>query len=164
MSRTHTTSAAPAPSLRPATFAFSTKSKAIIDAIHSEKGNPNHLTYVNARHEAALRTWAADRLPGLSRKRKALAKYISDADQGKLHVSAKTMAFWQEKKAASELLLTVFEKGSEADSELTGDALSDRQQFYAEAREAWEVNLKGVLEKVNAEVIGPFSLGEELER
>ncbi|KAG5352276.1 hypothetical protein C0989_003024 [Termitomyces sp. Mn162] len=162
MSRTHTTSSAPAPSLRPATFAFSTKSKAIIDAIHSEEGNPNHLTYVNARNETALRALAADRLPGLSRQHKALAKHISDADQGKLHVSAKTKAFWQEKMVAVELLLAVFEKSNEGDSELAGDALSDRQQFYAEAHKSWEVGLKVVLDKVNGEVIGPFSLGDQL--
>ncbi|KAG6868596.1 hypothetical protein C0993_000622 [Termitomyces sp. T159_Od127] len=100
MSRTHTTSTAPAPSLRPATFAFSAKSKIIIDAIHSEEGNPNHLAYVNARNEVALRTLATDKLPVLIRREKALAKYISEAEQGKLHVSAKTKAFWQEKKTA----------------------------------------------------------------
>ncbi|KAG6890425.1 hypothetical protein C0995_008779 [Termitomyces sp. Mi166 len=162
MSRTHTTSTAPAPSLRPATFAFSTKSKTIIDAIHSEEGNPNHLTYVNARNEAALRTLAEDKLPALMRKQKALAKYISDAEQEKLHVSVKTKAFWQEKKTAVELLLTVFEKSNERDLELARDALRDRQQFYAEAHKAWEIDLKGVLDKVNGEVIGPFSLGDQL--
>lgn len=160
MSRTHTTSTAPAPSLRPATLAFSTKSKIIIDAIHSEEGNPNHLGYVNARDEATLRTLAAEKLPGLARKQKVLAKYIAEAEQGELHVSAKTKAFWQEKKTAVQLLLTVFEKSTEGDSELVGDALRDRQEFYKEARRCWEVSLKGVLDKLNSEMIGPFSLGQ----
>ncbi|KAG6882139.1 hypothetical protein C0992_012640, partial [Termitomyces sp. T32_za158] len=103
-------------------------------------------------------TLAADRLPGLTRKQKALAKYISEAEQAKLQVSAKTKAFWQEKQNAVQVLLTVFEESNKGDSELVGDTLRDRQEFYKEAHRSWEVGLKGVLEKVNGEVIGPFSL------
>ncbi|KAG6911980.1 hypothetical protein DXG01_000228 [Tephrocybe rancida] len=162
MSRTRTTSQAPAPALRPATIEFSTKTKTIIDALHSEEGNPNHLGFVNARNDVALRTLAADKLQRFTRIEKALSQYISDAEQDKLHVSAKTKTFWQEKKAAVTGLLAVIENGNTADAELTADALSKREQFYAEARKSWEVNLKAVLDKVNSEVIGPYSLGDQL--
>ncbi|KAG6842231.1 hypothetical protein C0991_000201 [Blastosporella zonata] len=162
MSRTRTTSHAPAPALRPATVAFSTKTKTIVDALHSEEGNPNHLTYVNARNEAALRALTADKLPVLTRIHRALTQYISDAEQNKLQVSVKTKTFWQGKKAAVAALLAVIENGQQADAELTGDTLRDREQFYAEAQKSWEVSLKDVVLKVNSEVIGPYSLGDQL--
>ncbi|KAG6857539.1 hypothetical protein H0H87_000138 [Tephrocybe sp. NHM501043] len=161
-SRTRTTSHAPAPALRPATIAFNTKTKTIIDALHSEGGNPNHLAYVNARNEAALQMLTVEKLPVLTRKHKALDQYISDADNDKLQVSLKTKDFWQRKKEAVAVLLAVIENGQKADAKLTGEALRQREQFYAEARKSWEVSLKEVVVKVNSEVIGPFSLGDQL--
>ncbi|KAG6851078.1 hypothetical protein H0H93_002970 [Arthromyces matolae] len=148
ISRTHTTSAAPAPSLSPATIAFTTKSKVIIDAIHSEKGDPNHLTYVNARNQAALRTLAQERLQGLILRQKALTMHISDAEQGRTNISTKTKTFWQDKKSAIEELLAVMDKCDKTDAELTGDALDVRKQFFAEAENSWEA-LKDVLVKLS---------------
>ncbi|KAF8078647.1 hypothetical protein FPV67DRAFT_1465941 [Lyophyllum atratum] len=161
MSRTHTTSTAPAPALAPATIAFATKSKSIIDDLHSEDANPNLLKYINARNQAALQSLAGETLPVLTHRQKALAKYLSEAEEEKIHVSVKTKAFWQEKKAAVEVLLKVVENAHKSDTELDKDAQAKRADFYTRARQAWEVALKNLLVKVNNEIIGPYSLGDQ---
>ncbi|KAG6825313.1 hypothetical protein H0H92_004085, partial [Tricholoma furcatifolium] len=161
-SRTRTTSSAPAPTLHPATIAFSTRSKAIIDVLHSKEGDPNYLTSHNARNEASLRTLAADKLAVLSRKHKVLEQYISDAEQDKLQISLKMKPLWQAKKTGVDTLLAVMEDGQKLNGELSVDALREREQFYAEARQAWEIGLTKVLVTVNNDIIGPFLLGDQL--
>jgi len=161
MSRTRTTSTAPAPALAPATIAFATKSKSIIDDLHSDDANPNHLRYINARNEATLRSLADETLLALTRRQKALVQYLSNADQEKIHVSGKTKAFWHEKKAAVEALLEVVENAHKTETELDNDGQTKRVGFFAEARRAWEVALKNLLIKLNNEMIGPYSLGDQ---
>ncbi|GLB36128.1 putative glutathione S-transferase, N-terminal domain [Lyophyllum shimeji] len=161
MSRTHTTSSAPAPALAPATIAFAAKTKSIIDDLHSDDANPNHLRYMNARNDAALRSLAGEILHALTGRQKALANYISDAEQEQIQVSVKTKAFWQEKKAAVDSLLEVVENAHKAETELDEEGKIKRAAFYAEARRAWEVALKDALVKVNNEIIGPYSLGDQ---
>ncbi|KAF5385320.1 hypothetical protein D9615_001504 [Tricholomella constricta] len=161
ISRTHTTSTAPAPALAPATIAFASKTKTIIDVIHSEDANPNHLAYTNARDDTALRTLASETLPALTGKQKSLARYITDAEQEKIHVSEKTKAFWRDKKAAVDVLLEVVENADKSEAELDTDAQAKRAEFYTEARHAWGVALKDVLIKVDNEHVGPYTLGDQ---
>ncbi|KAG5647963.1 hypothetical protein DXG03_006997 [Asterophora parasitica] len=161
-SRTHTTSSAPAPALAPATIAFASKSKNIIDILHSDNANPNHLRYVNARNDAALQTLASQTLPGLRGKQKALDRYIADAEGEKISVSEKTKAFWREKKAAVDVLLEVVENADKAEGELDAVDQGKRAEFYTEARQAWEVSLKDALVKINSEHIGPYTLGDQI--
>lgn len=158
-SRTQTTSSAPAPALTPATVAFATACKVIIDDLHSESGNPNSLRYLNARDDGSLQALAREILPCLAQKRKTLARYISDAKKENINVSKKTENFWQDKKLATEVLLNVLEHASKAEGDLDEDGKVQRAEFYKEARHAWEVALKELLIKVNHEVIGPYCLG-----
>ncbi|RDB29504.1 hypothetical protein Hypma_015549 [Hypsizygus marmoreus] len=161
MSRTHTTSALPAPALAPATIAFSMKSKTIIHYLHSELGNPNNLRYLNARDDASLRSLSAELYPVFQQKQQTLAQYITEAEEEKIHASVKTSNFWREKKSAVEVLLSVYENGGKAESELDEDAKAQREEFFKEARKAWEVDLRDILIKVNSEIIGPYSLGDQ---
>jgi hypothetical protein len=159
VSRTHTTSSAPAPTLTPATIAISTTCETIIGDLHSEEGNPNNLLYLNARDETSLRILAKETIPSLSGKQKALAQHISNAENKKIHVSQKVIKFWSEKKAAAELWLEVLENANQSDTELDADARAKRSEFFSVAQEAWEVALSNTLTKLSREIIGPYALG-----
>jgi len=158
MSRTHTTSSAPAPTLTPATIAVSETCDAIIEDLHSDEGNPNNLGYLNARDEKYLPSLAKEIVPSLLGKQKALAQNISNAEDKKIHVSQKVIMFWSEKKAAAELWLDVLQDASQSDAELDADAKARRLEFFGEARNAWEVGLSSALTKLSSEIIGPYAL------
>jgi len=160
-SRTHTTSTAPAPSLAPATVAFNTRSKNVISNLHSVDANPNHLRYFNARTEEELRLLAIETTSTLVRKQQVLDKYISDAERDSTYAPAKTVKLWKEKSVANKLLLEVVESAAKPYAELDQEAKEKRDNFYEEARRAWEA-VKPVLHKINEEIVGPFSLGDQL--
>lgn len=159
MSRTHTTSSAPAPALTPATIAVSVICDTIINDLHSDEGNPNNLGYLNARDEKSLPILAKEIVPSLLGKQKALAQNISNAEDKQIHVSPKVIVFWSEKKAAVEFWLDVLQDASRSDSELDADTKARRSEFFGEARNAWDVGLSNILTKLSREIIGPYALG-----
>ncbi|KAF8898770.1 hypothetical protein BD779DRAFT_1485460 [Infundibulicybe gibba] len=160
-SRTHTTSNAPAPALTPATIAFTEASNVIIEALHSEAGNPNYLRYVNARDHASLAALATELLPSLTDKHKVLTGYISAAENDKIAASEKTKNFWREKKVALEVLISVYSNADKEEGVLGEDAKRERADFFETAKTVWGESLKGVLLKVNQEAIGPYTLGDQ---
>lgn len=159
MSRTHTTSSAPAPTLMPATIASGTTCEAVIDELHSEEGNPNNLLYLNARDEISLRNLAKETLPSLTGKQKALAENISNAENKKINVSQKVIKYWNEKKAAAELWLEVLQDANRSNTNLDPDAKAKRSDFFSVSRDAWEVALSNTLTKLSREIVGPYALG-----
>lgn len=161
VSRTNTTSSAPAPALAPATIAFSaTASKIIDDVLHSEGGSPNTLLYMNARDDASLQQLAKILVPFLTARSQALAGYISEGESGAVKASEKTKKFWLEKKAANDTLLSVMSQGDKPSSGLDASAKATRDEYFANAKQAWEVSLKDNLVQLNGELIGPYSLGK----
>jgi hypothetical protein len=159
LSRTRTTSSAPAPALTPATIAIATTCEAIIEDLHSEQGNPNNLRYLNARDETSLRNLANETVPSLVGKQKVLMQYISDAENKRIHVSPKVINLWSEKKAAAELWLPVLRDASQSNAALDDDAKAKISEFFSVARDAWEVALSNSLIKLSKEIIGPYALG-----
>lgn len=161
VSRTNTTSSAPAPSLAPATIAFlSTSTKIIDDILHSEGGSPNTLLYMNARDDASLKTLAKELVPFLTARQQALAGHLSESESGTTHISEKTKNFWKEKKAATSTLLDVMKEADKTSAELNETARAARNDYFANAKSYWEVALKENLVKLNGELIGPYALGE----
>ena len=79
-----------------------------------------------------------------------LKGYITDAEEGKIHISEKVKTFWRTKLATHEELLKVLEP--------TGDE-GLKKQYLEKANQVWQVGLKEVLEKVNKELVGPYALG-----
>lgn len=136
-----------------------TTCKSIIELLHSEEANPNHLWYLNARTGKALNALSQDLLPSLIGRQKALAKYISDAESDAVQVSVKVKALWKEKKTALDTLLDVLSDVEVGESQLGDEAKAKREEFLKIAHVAWEVNLKNVLTKLNAEIVGPYTLG-----
>ncbi|THV04974.1 hypothetical protein K435DRAFT_816816 [Dendrothele bispora CBS 962.96] len=159
LSRTNTTSDAPAPTLTPATIAFLATSKTIVDDIlHSEAADPNNLTYVNARDEASLHLLAESLIPFFKGRQKALNGYLADPE---IRVTEKVKNFWKTRKEATEALLAVYEKAETPGNQLSEDDKKRRQEFFETAKSTWEVGLSKLLLKLNAEIIGPYSLGEQ---
>jgi len=162
VSRTHTTSSAPAPALAPATISFSDTSMKIIDGtLHSEESSPNTLTYLNARDLDSLRTLAKAILPLFIARQSALAGYLSDAECENIHVSDKTKKFWQDKKAETEVLLHVYLNAEKSDDELEPEDKKKREEYLAKATAAWEA-MKNTLITLSKELIGPYALGDQL--
>jgi hypothetical protein len=161
ISRTHTTSSAPAPALAPATIAFSDASSKIIDSIlHSEGASPSTLLYMNARDDASLQVLAKALVPFLTSRQQALEGYISEAASGTSPISEKTKAFWKDKKAATETLLDIMICADKTSAQLNQAGKLARDDYFTNARTCWEVELKESLVKLNSQIIGPYSLGK----
>ena len=104
---------------------------------------------MNARDASVLSQYSSVLRPFLSGRIEALTSYASSQDTATVKVSAKTRAFWEEKKLAAEkLLASIDAEGKE------------REEYYENSKAAWEVGLGAVLNKLSAEVVGPFTLGE----
>ncbi|KAH7925182.1 hypothetical protein BV22DRAFT_1195345 [Leucogyrophana mollusca] len=152
-SRTHTTSAAPAPSLSPATIAFATTSAKIIDEIHSSDVSPETLQHLNARDPASLQILAKSLAPTLKARQEALTGYLSDSEGEDAQISEKTRTFWKDKKTATETLLAVF-----TSAESSGDV----DEYFAQAKKTWEAIMPRLLLQVNKDIIGPYVLGDQV--
>ncbi|KAF8974056.1 hypothetical protein BDZ97DRAFT_1912489 [Flammula alnicola] len=162
ISRTQTTSSAPAPALSPATIAATMTCKIIIDEIlHNELANPNTLAYVNARDDASLRLLAKERLPSLKQRQKALTDYLSQAENGSIRVSDKVKKLWIEKLDAITAILAVLLEAQKAQTGLDERGKANRVAFFRTARQAWEINLSEVLTQLSKEMVGPYTLGDQ---
>ncbi|KZT65595.1 hypothetical protein DAEQUDRAFT_697049 [Daedalea quercina L-15889] len=160
-SRTHTTSDAPAPSLSPATIAFSAVSTKLIDLLHSPAADPNALKYMNARTSDDLRGLAASERPKFVARRAALAQLLADNEQAKIRVSEKTRAFWEVKKVATEKFLDVYDEADTPEEKLDAKARERREVFLKDAADAW-AHVRDVLTQLNQDLIGPYALGDQV--
>jgi len=115
MSHTHTTSAAPAPALSPATVALSSTAKTMIMLIHSTPTSPEFLFYYNARDLPALRTVAPSISASLKGRKGALERYLAENESKEVRVSEKTKTFWLEKKKEAEDLLSILDDADKSD-------------------------------------------------
>ncbi|PPQ80805.1 hypothetical protein CVT25_001930 [Psilocybe cyanescens] len=162
LSRTQTTSSAPAPSLTPATIAATNSCKVIIDDIlHVEEANPNTLHYVNARDDESLRALAKEVVPSLTQRQKVLSDHLIQAEQGTARVSDKVKKLWLDKLEAINVILTVLVDAETPENQLGEQARAQRQAFYKTSRQAWETNLSQVFTQLSKEMVGPYALGDQ---
>ncbi|KAK0208233.1 hypothetical protein DFS33DRAFT_424753 [Desarmillaria ectypa] len=160
-SQTHTTSPAPAPSLTPATIAFTETSAELIELVHTDEVNPDNLKYMNARDMDSLKSLAREMLPVLYTRRDVLSRYISDASSGTIQVSEKVTALWKEKKAATEVLLGLYKNAEFSESALDPEEKSKRAEYFEMAKCA-RASLGRALLRLEKDIIGPFALGDQL--
>jgi hypothetical protein len=156
MSHTHTTSAAPAPVLSPATVAMSSTAKIIIALLHSAPASPELLFYFNARDLSTFRTVALSVTAFLKGRKDALERYLTEDESKEVRVSEKTKTFWLEKKSTTEDLLSAINDADKSDSEPGRKAC---EVYFEKTKAAWEVGLALVLNKLCKEFVGPFALG-----
>ncbi|KAF9568412.1 hypothetical protein CPC08DRAFT_739654 [Agrocybe pediades] len=162
LSHTHTTSTAPAPALTPATIEATTLARSIIDLLHAERANPNTLRYVNARDDKSLRVLAHELLPSMQDRSHTLSDYLAQAGNGSLRVSEKVKKLWMDKLDAINVILAVFAEADKPESELSDQAKAHRVAFFKTARQAWETNLTEVLTQLSKEMVGPYTLGDQM--
>ncbi|KIJ21778.1 hypothetical protein PAXINDRAFT_165173 [Paxillus involutus ATCC 200175] len=151
-SRTNTTSSAPAPSLSPATVGFADTSGKIVNAVHSEVVAPETLHHLNARDPQSLQALAQTLLPVLQSRHQAIMNHLSDGANETIRMSDKTKTFWSEKRDAIETLLQVLATGRGHHAE----------DYFALAKKTWENAVPDVLTRVNKEIIGPYTLGDQI--
>jgi len=162
MSHTHTTSAAPAPALSPATVALSSIANSIITLLHSPPASPELLFYLNGKDLTALRAVAPGVSTFLKGRKEALDRYLVENEAKEVRVSEKTKAFWLEKKRETEDLLTALDEADKGESELSESGRKAREEYFEKAKAAWEVGLADVLDKLNKDLAVPFALGEQI--
>ncbi|KAI0296168.1 hypothetical protein BC826DRAFT_908571 [Russula brevipes] len=162
MSRTHTTSSAPAPALSPATVALSSAAKSIITLVHSGVASPDALFCLNARDLPALRAIAPSVSAFLKGRKQTLERHLAENESKEVRVSEKTNTFWLEKKRAIEALLIVLDQADKSDSELSESGRTARQEYFDKSKAIWEVDLAVVLNNVSKELVGPYALGEQI--
>ncbi|OCH96128.1 hypothetical protein OBBRIDRAFT_787578 [Obba rivulosa] len=160
MSRTHTTSSAPSPTLSPATIAFNTLSNKIIDLLHSENASPWYMTHY-ARDVPGLRAVARARLPAFTARVQTLEQLIADSTVDHIHVSEKTRLFWEGRRDVLDRLRSVYADAEKDTADLDETAHARREEYFATARTAW-AHVKAVLVQLSTDMIGPFSLGDQL--
>ncbi|TFY80944.1 hypothetical protein EWM64_g3067 [Hericium alpestre] len=159
MSRTHTTSYRPAPSLSPATIALCAVTDSIISLLHEGPVSPEQLFYSNARNQQELQEIAKTILPDLQGRKDALSRFLSENETSEVRVSEKTKKFWLEKKQATEELLSVHQDADKSDTELTTAERDNRQKYFESSKAAWEIDLSLVLTRLSQELTGPYALG-----
>ncbi|KAJ6575089.1 hypothetical protein B0H19DRAFT_1254707 [Mycena capillaripes] len=162
LSRTRTTSTAPAPSLAPATVAFSAASSALLDILHADEVSPDALIFINARDNASLKALASKSIPLLVGRQKALTECISDAEAGKIQVSEKVKKFWREKQSETEPLLAVLLAADKEEAALDSADKTKRAEFFTKAKAVWEGAVKDAIVKLNKDIIGPYALGDQI--
>ncbi|TDL28645.1 hypothetical protein BD410DRAFT_824311 [Rickenella mellea] len=162
ISKTNTTSSAPAPALAPATIALSSTSKNVIDLLHSEDADPNKLAYHKATDVEMLKQAGPNLTAFLTTRRDAIARYISESAAAEISASDKTRKLWAEKKAEAEEYLSVFANTSKSDSDLPSNLKEKRDEFLKTSESLWSVKLKRVFVALDKELIGPFVLGDQL--
>ena len=118
---------------------------------------------MNARDDASLQVLAKALVPFLTSRQQALERYISEAESGTSSISEKTKAFWKDKKAATEILLDIMIHANKTSAQLDQASRLEREDYFANARTCWEVELKESLVKLNSQIISPYSLGKSFD-
>ncbi|KAH6917407.1 hypothetical protein BKA70DRAFT_1252097 [Coprinopsis sp. MPI-PUGE-AT-0042] len=160
VSRTHTTSTAPAPALAPATIAATNIAQVIIELLHSDEASPGILRYVNARDDAQLQQLAKEVLTIMTARHNAVQKHLTEAENETIHVSEKVKKFWREKLESMSMAVRVLSVADKAADALTEEEKNARAQFLGIGKKAWGKDLPDLLVKLSKEMTAPFALGE----
>lgn len=122
MSKTHTTSHKPAPSLTPATIDAAGLSKTLIELVHAEENDPNFLLF--ASKTEAERKEKADGFVGkfLAGRAKAMNEYLAQED-----LIPKIKTILEEKKANAAGLNSIFDGTASA---------AEKNEFFTKSKEA----------------------------
>ncbi|KAH7345435.1 hypothetical protein B0J17DRAFT_764098 [Rhizoctonia solani] len=149
LSKTHTTSQKPAPSLSPATVEASGLSKTLIDLVHAPEVDPNFLL-LTVKDESELKE-KSDGFIGktyILGRAKAMEEYLATED-----LIPKIQKILEEKKAEQAPLVELF----------SGKASEEaKKAFFAKSKEAWEVALPKALATLESSIVGPYTLGDQL--
>lgn len=132
-SNTIGSTAAPAPSLGPATIDLKAKSDELIALVHSETAPDGNFLLLSARDESELRQKAGG-LPGafLKGRQDALDRYAKEGDSNALK------AFYADRTKENGTLLAIYQGQAEA---------GVKQAFFEKSKDAWQ-SLPKTLQKL----------------
>jgi hypothetical protein len=103
-------------------------------------------------------------LPYLAGRRSALSRHLATAaaadEDASFVASEKTRTFWTVKLAATDAFIAVFEQARTPREQLSPEDAAKRDEYFAQAKLAWETGLKEALLALSNQVIGPLSLGK----
>jgi hypothetical protein len=84
---------------------------------------------------------------------------ITASQNAPVSASERTRKLWNEQKAQTETLLAVYSQANEADEKLSADEKDAREQYFKKVADIWQVQLRGALDVIDKEFIGPYTLG-----
>ncbi|CCO37642.1 hypothetical protein BN14_11800 [Rhizoctonia solani AG-1 IB] len=149
LSKTHTTSQKPAPALSPATVEASGLSTTLIDLAHSPDVDPNFLM-ITTKDEAELAEKSAGFVGQtfVLGRAKVMEEYLATED-----LIPKIKKILEEKKAEQAPLVRLF----------SGKASKEEKEgYFAKSKHAWEVALPKALATLESNIVGPYTLGDQL--
>jgi len=168
VAKTHTTSSAPAPVLAPATVEGNSVSKSIISLLYQPSNalpdeaqptvDPNFLV-IACQTEAVLAAKASS-FPGqyIKNRAAALKTYVEEVQSGSFEVvggrTEKVLSFLKTQEDANKALLDIFSSPSTPSDQ--------RSAFIALSAKAYAEQIPHILSQLDAEIIGPYSLGDHL--
>ena len=129
---------------------MSSISTTLIDLLHSPSADPEVISTTNPALVSSSSPPPEEFIASYQEIVATLKGYLASAEEGKLHVSEKVKTFWKTKLASYEEVLQV--ASPTGNEEL-------KKQYLEKANQVWKVDLKGVLDKVNKELVGPYALG-----
>jgi len=176
ISKTKTTSHAPAPALTPVSVELSNLNNDIIALLHSQPADPNFLKLasgtlsssspsdlaVSTSPDIAISKFMfSNRVNALKTHIETLSSSDSPDSESLNPASQKTIDFLKLKLAVNSQLYGVFHGFPTTQAEHYDAAVAAAQPFFQSARAAWSVHLPSILDDLNSKIIGPLALGDQ---
>ncbi|KAF8328091.1 uncharacterized protein EI90DRAFT_2926466 [Cantharellus anzutake] len=182
ISKTKTTSNAPAPALAPVSVGLSHLNNEIIALLHSPTADPGFLRLASATLPfSSPSELAAASSPEviltkalLANKVQALKTHLhglispnpSDSPVPISPSSQKTVDFLKQKQASISPTHDIFHNFPDApttwDASEAAAAVAASQKFFQTTRAAWATHLPSILDELNSKIIGPLALGDQI--
>lgn len=159
VSRTHTTSSAPAPSLTPATIAQASASNNIISILHSADADPFLLQFYNALDASSLHELSYKFISSLQERISTINDLITTSQNAPVSASERTRRLWNDNKVQVEELLLVYTAAGKDDGALSEEEGKRRETYYKKTASLWKVQLRTAFEIIDNEFVGPYALG-----
>jgi len=176
ISKTRTTSHAPAPALTPVSIELSDLNNDIVTLLHSQPADPNFLSLASGTlsssspselaastspHTAIIKVMFSNRVNALKTHLEALTSDSPDSESSN-PASQKTIDFLKQKLTLSSQVNSIFHGLPGTPPEQYAAAVAATQPFFQTARAAWSAHLPQVLDELNSKIIGPLALGDQV--
>jgi len=158
-SKTHTISTAPSPALSPATMASAITSNTIIALLHSpELAVIKFVT--SARNVEELRKKASGPAGATVKVRTETLQHYLETQGPTANIKVKEM--WTTRLALYKPIYDLFAAAPKEESELTVEQKTARDEWFSQSDARWEGEVKRLLATLEKEIIGPYTLGDQL--
>ncbi|KAF8577866.1 hypothetical protein K439DRAFT_1417735 [Ramaria rubella] len=155
ISKTHTTSSAPAPALAPATISLAEISNNIITLLHSV---PVNFLSVGASTPEGLSARASSAHAQFVHNRQtALQNYVTEESQS---VNEAVKRLWETRHTENGFVVRVYEAADKPSLELNAQEKQERDVFFKKTVEVWN-GIKNIFARLEKDMEGPYVLGDQ---